>query len=361
MRILLLAQWYPPIIGGEENHVAGLAAGLARMGHEVRVGTLRQPGLPAVEVRDGIMVHRLPGTLQRFERLFTDADRRSASPFPDPETAIALARFSDDFRPDVVHAHNWLVHSWLPLKATNPAPLVVSLHDYSLVCAKKNLIRKGALCDGPALAKCLRCAAHHYGAAKGTVTVTTGFVTSAVERAAVDLFLPVSAAVRDGVGLADHERVQVIPNFVQPVDPVPADELARMTDQLPDSPFLLFVGAFSRQKGIDHLRSAFEAANLPVPLVLIGYSATDAPSWLGRRQENVHVMENWPRAAVVAAMERSLATVVPSVWREPCPTVGGLLYRASCWPSGVSSSFCFLTSKVKCRSSFICLASSSAQ
>ena len=50
MRILMLAQFYPPTIGGEERHVRNLSAALARRGHDVTVATLQQSGLPNVEM-----------------------------------------------------------------------------------------------------------------------------------------------------------------------------------------------------------------------------------------------------------------------------------------------------------------------
>jgi hypothetical protein len=37
MRILLLSQFYPPVIGGEERHVRNLGAALAQRGHHVSV------------------------------------------------------------------------------------------------------------------------------------------------------------------------------------------------------------------------------------------------------------------------------------------------------------------------------------
>ena len=72
MRILLLAQWYPPIIGGEEGHVRNLAIGLSERGHQVSVATLVQPGHGAgTEVQDGIRVHRIAGLVQRIDALFS--------------------------------------------------------------------------------------------------------------------------------------------------------------------------------------------------------------------------------------------------------------------------------------------------
>ena len=92
MRILLLSQFYPPVIGGEERHVRNLGAALAQRGHEVCVGTLRRPGSPDVEMDGAVRVHRLSGTLQRLSGLHVDSERRHAPPFPDPELMLALKR-----------------------------------------------------------------------------------------------------------------------------------------------------------------------------------------------------------------------------------------------------------------------------
>ena len=50
MRILLLAQFFPPDIGGEERHVFNLANTLAGRGHEVAVATQRMAGVPDQEI-----------------------------------------------------------------------------------------------------------------------------------------------------------------------------------------------------------------------------------------------------------------------------------------------------------------------
>src|SRR5215469_2150514 len=128
MRILLLSQFYPPIVGGEERHVRNLDATLAARGHEVSIATLWYPGSTNYE-RDGdVRVYRLRGTLQRLGGLFVESERRHAPPFPDPELIVALRRVAAQEKPDVVHAHNWLLASYLPLKIWNGARLVVTLH-----------------------------------------------------------------------------------------------------------------------------------------------------------------------------------------------------------------------------------------
>ncbi len=49
MRILMLSQFYPPIIGGAEQHVRTLSIELAARGHDVVVVTMRHEGQAKIE------------------------------------------------------------------------------------------------------------------------------------------------------------------------------------------------------------------------------------------------------------------------------------------------------------------------
>ena len=66
-------------------------------------------------------------------------------------------------KPGVIHAHNWIVSSALPLRLGSPARLVLTLHDYSHVCAVKRLMRGGVPCAGPGPVRCPVCAARRCG------------------------------------------------------------------------------------------------------------------------------------------------------------------------------------------------------
>ena len=140
MRILMLAQFYPPTIGGEERHVGDLSIELAARGYSVSVATLWHKGLADFEIDQGVRIHRIRGTMQRMSVLFSYDDRQFAPPFPDPEALWALRRIILQERPDIIHAHNWIVHSFTPLKVWSKAKLVMTLHDYSLVCVQKRLM-----------------------------------------------------------------------------------------------------------------------------------------------------------------------------------------------------------------------------
>src|SRR5260370_39618468 len=182
MRILMLAEVYRPTIGGEERHVRNLSTELAARGNDVSLATLWHEGLAEFEIDQGVRIHRIRGTMQRATLLFSEQGRQYAPPFPDPEATLALRRIILQERPDIVHAHNWFVHSFTPLKSWSKAKLVVTLHDYSLVCVQKRLTYQEENCSGPALTKCLQCATDFYGVAKGLPSTIANWLWGELER-----------------------------------------------------------------------------------------------------------------------------------------------------------------------------------
>jgi glycosyltransferase involved in cell wall biosynthesis len=319
VRILLLSQFYPPIVGGEERHVRNLGAALAARGHQVSVATLWYPGAKSSELDGDVRVYRIRGTLQRLSGLFAEGERRHAPPFPDPELVANLALLVKKEQPEVVHAHNWLLASFLPVKLWSNTRLVVTLHDYSLVCAKKNFMRRGVVCQGPSLRACLPCAAGHYGVLKGAVTAMGNFASRAIAHRAVNRFIAVSHAVARHNGLAAAGvSYEVIPNFVP-------DDVASLTStidpvlsQLPKEPFILFVGDLMHLKGVDVLLKAYANVDEAPALVLIGRRCEDTPTEL---PPNVHVFSTWPHTAIMHAWRRCLFGILPSVGPEACATV----------------------------------------
>ncbi|NWJ96772.1 MAG: glycosyltransferase family 4 protein [Chloroflexi bacterium] len=319
MRILMLTQFYLPLIGGEENHVRNLSAALVSRGHEVAIVTLWHKGLAEFEVEEGVRIYRIRGTLARAEFLFAQTERRSTPPLPDPETVWALRRIIKEERPALVHAHNWLIYSFLPLKKWSGAKLVLSLHDFSFACPIKRFLYQEAICSGPNLKKCSGCTHAHYGLLKALPTLSGHRLMGLFERKAVELFLPVSQAIAEGNGLT-HSSLpyQVVPNFIPDEVAKIADQPDPLVAQLPSQKYLLYVGALARYKGVDVLLRAYANLKAPPPLVLIGYPAPDMPTEF---PPNVKVFQNWPHRAVMQAWQASLIGLTPSICAEACPTV----------------------------------------
>ena len=190
MRVLMLAQFYPPVIGGEERHVRNLSLELAARGHDVHVACF-DVGRPPVS-DPGVTVHALPNVGARVPALYPTADRPLALPMPDPYVSRALSRLVPSVRPDVVHAHNWIINSYLPLAAARRLPLVYSLHDYSHVCPTKRLMfMDDEPCSGPGLRKCFACTTKWYGAGRGPVIQSMVRTGRPIRNRVVDVFTPV--------------------------------------------------------------------------------------------------------------------------------------------------------------------------
>ena len=211
-------------------------------------------------------------------------------------------------KPDIVHGHDWLIHSFLPLKRRGGPGLVVTLHDQSLICANKRLIHQGRACSGPGPAKCLSCSAAHYGRAKGPMIAIGNRGMATAERALVDMFLPVSQVVADAAGLREHHnRHRVIPNFLPEPNRSAPDE--KPLDLPPD--FVLFAGDVSADKGVGVLVEAHALLDDPPPLVLIG--RVMEPEFV---TEGVRAVGVQPHEVVLDAFRRCTVAVVPSLMHE---------------------------------------------
>jgi glycosyltransferase involved in cell wall biosynthesis len=258
MRILMLAQSYPPTTGGEQHHVRNLSIELVTRGHDVTVATLWREDMPAFEYDEGVRVHRIHGSVQHVPALFTNKELRHLPPLPDPQVLCTLRRIIQHERPEIVHAHNWMVHSFTPLKTWSKAKLILTLHDCSLICATQRFMYQGVLCHGPGWMKCLTCADQHYGTARGVPITIANWVGGKIEHHIVDMFIPVSQAVAKATQIIKHRLPhRVIPNFVPDDLDVSCGDSDPLLGQLPGEGYLLFVGDIGREKGVDILLRAF--------------------------------------------------------------------------------------------------------
>jgi glycosyltransferase involved in cell wall biosynthesis len=314
MRIMMVAQFYAPIVGGEERVVQTLSEALVRRGHEVSVATLGHSGLPARENIEGVAVYRVQSAVGRVGRLFVDSSRPHAPPAPDPEASRQLWKVLEREQPDVVHAHNWLLYSLLPARVLKKFPLVASLHDYSLICATKRLMQDGVrVCAGPAPMKCLMCARRRYGPVKGPAIASLAYPIGRIAGSAVDLFVPVSQSVAKGAGLNERRiPYEVIPNCMPDAPEIAADSPPDV-EALADG-YILFVGDATPDKGVGALLKAYRQVRGAPPLVLIGRQLSPP---LGGIPPNVVRVDPVPHSSVMAAFRRASVVVVPSIWPEP--------------------------------------------
>lgn len=134
MRVLVVSWEYPPVVvGGLGRHVHHLAEAVAKLGHDVIVLTRQPSGTDST-------THPTTDTVVNGVRVIAVAEDPPAFDFGADMMAWTLAMghsfvraglqiLRDEPRPDVVHAHDWLVaHPAKALAEYFNAPLVSTLH-----------------------------------------------------------------------------------------------------------------------------------------------------------------------------------------------------------------------------------------
>lgn len=329
MRILLATDHYPPFIGGAQIQSRLLAHELQKRGHDVAVATVAQNDLPAVEDDQGVPVHRLR-QLRTLPGLMRTRTEHHQPPFPDPVTVVGLRRLLRGFKPDLVHSYGWISYSCAAALIGHDTPLLITVRDYAYSCANRTLMRDGEECAGPALAKCVACAGRHYGRPKGWLAAAGVLGSRPLLRRKLTAIHSISSYVQEIVrrdfvddrssATTGHIIHDVISNMPQPPrsQESDGDTQQHYLDQLPTEPFLLFIGALRRVKGVDELLAAYQLLDQPPPLVLLGTIEPDSPTTF---PAGAHVLTDVPHDAVLAACSRCLFGVMPSKWPEPFGTV----------------------------------------
>jgi glycosyltransferase involved in cell wall biosynthesis/GT2 family glycosyltransferase len=322
LRVLLVTDSYPPLVGGATFWSQQVAREMSKRGHEVTLATTWQPDTPAFEEDGTVAVHRLRDLTSRVPGISADPYRHNPPPFPDPEAVLRLRRLIKRTKPDLVHSYGWLTHSVAAALLGTDVPLLVSTQDYGNVCALRTLFRHGEICSGSAPTKCLECAGSNYGAVKGAVAVGGIFGSRPLLRRKVTRIHSISRYVAEVIerDLNPPAPIEIVPNFGEDVSGAPVEE--EILAQLPEQPFILFVGALRKVKGIEELCAAYQQLDKPPPLILAGPLAPDTPE---KFPAGVTVLTSVPHPTVMAMWDRALFGVFPSKWPEP---LGNVVYEA---------------------------------
>ena len=333
MRILIALHDYLPLHkGGSEVHAHQTAAELARRGHEVcALFTERDLSRAPGDVREG--------ELDGVRTIEVVHQREYADVRETWEENESLACFREELariRPEVVHFHHLAIWGSRALEAAKEAGarVVVTLHDYHLLCDAATLMRPdGALCRYAAAApdgSCTDCLRRH--PALGRRWSLTG--DALWERAARERFAlhRASLARADVVISPSHflaqrfhaagwvRREEVVvakAGYPGPLRPPRTRELRR--------PLRIgYVGGIYETKGVHVLVRAFRRlAGVPAELHVYGhldwfpdYAARLEADAAGARV-TFHGPFEPPRIDEILA--RIDCLVVPSIWVENMP------------------------------------------
>lgn len=308
MRILLAHNYYGSAAPSGENMVFDIEGDLLRRrGHEVSEFTRHSD-----EIRCKGVLGLVQGAL--------------STPW-NPWAARAMRERVEQFRPDVVHAHNTfpLLSPSIFHAIGNRAVRVLTLHNHRLFCAAGVLGRTGRVCteclDKQSILPSLK-----YGCYRDSRIATAPLAANIALHGMlgtwnheVEAFIALTEFQKKllvGAGLPE-ERVYVKPNFfVGSPQPIPWN--AR--DEA-----VVFAGRLSTEKGVESLINAWLAWNENAPeLQIIG----DGP--LGRKLADLVQTRGNTRIRFLGWLSesetqhhiaRARLLVVPSVWFEGFPMV----------------------------------------
>ena len=240
-----------------------------------------------------------------------------------PLAARELRSIAERVRPDIAHVHNtWyaLSPSVLSVLTAADVPVVMTLHNYRLLCANASLFRDGRVCED--------CVGSHpwhgvrHRCYRGSLIASTPAAATIALHGAlrtwsrhVRLFLTLNDFARSRFirGGLPASKIRVKPNFVR--DP------GRRLHPPSQSRTILYVGRLSKEKGLEPLLDAWDAGGFTgFELVLVGDGPL-RPAFEQRPRPGVRLTGSLSREAVLDRMLRSRALVFPSVLYEGQPMV----------------------------------------
>jgi GT2 family glycosyltransferase/glycosyltransferase involved in cell wall biosynthesis len=159
MRVLVIVHAFPPLAqGGAEYYAHALATRLHRDHHDDVAVLTREHVIEAPEYRtrderrDGLRIRWVNNTFR--------GTRSFAESYDNPRITALAAEYIDEVRPDVAHVHHLTCLSTgiaFELKRRG-VPVVLTLHDYWLLCHRGQLLDVNLeRCDGPLPDGCAKC------------------------------------------------------------------------------------------------------------------------------------------------------------------------------------------------------------
>lgn len=281
MKILLVNKFHYRK-GGAETYYLTVGSELERMGHEVAYFSMKHP-------------NNLPCKWDRYfvtQREYNDvknplsAARDGIALIYSPEAKRNFQALCEEFRPDVVHLNN--VHRQITLSILDApylkehhVPVFYTAHDYVTVCPGYLMLDgEGRVCDA-----CLEDGKYRHcienrcvkgsRAKSALAALEASFNRSHRSNERIDRVIAPSKFMRSKLieGGWPEGKVLALQNFADDAILARASGVAGdVTDR--ESPYLLFFGRLSAEKGVDVLLRAFDAAAPSLPrdmrLIVVG-------------------------------------------------------------------------------------------
>lgn len=218
------------------------------------------------------------------------------------------------FHPDVIHCHNLfplLSPAVIGTAAARGTPVVMTLHNYRLMCVSGNFLRDGHPCED--------CFGHLpwrgvvHGCYQGSVLASGAIAAAVSAHRALRTFDRVALFLADGEFVKRRHldagmfagRIRAKPQFC----PATARRVGA-------GKYFLYVGRLHSEKGVRVLLDAWR--DVAAELVIVG-DGPEAASLRASAPPRVTFTGQLPGDAIPALMREARALLVPSVWYEGSP------------------------------------------
>lgn len=313
MRIAFISNFYYPFIGGAEEVCRMEAEALANKGYDVSVittSTSSTSNLSGSEKIKGVKVFRLDLPNIRLKRhpstgfswlIFGSMNYLLGA--YNPFAGQAIKRIIEKIKPDIIHVHNFMgkfslsiFHALHELRI----PIIVTLHDYSLICPRATLF----------------CHAKIPCAIPKIICDVIVKMQEILLRGKIVFFISPSKFLADRFKEKFRDvEVAVIPNPIQ--------EIEINTEKSFDQFQILWIGRLVWYKGVRILLKAFRnLKNETFRLIIAGsgpdFEIVKSFSSVDSRIVPLGFVSEEEKKKL---LKRANFTVIPSLWCEPFPMV----------------------------------------
>jgi len=267
--------------GGAECIFFDTAKLLESKGHEVEVFSMKHPSnLPSKNIEYFISNinydhDRIGHKIRNSVKLLYSFDAKKK-----------IEKLLKDTKPDIAHLHN-IYHQISPsilhsLKKHN-LPVIMTLHDYKLVCASYLMISNGMICEACHNGKYYNCFLKHCvkdSSLKSLLNTVEMYLHHKIFHIynLVDVFISPSRFLMEKVNeMGFKGDIEYLPNFVSPESFDPGYKS------------ICYIGRLSIEKGIETLIRSVKGLNIKLKVIGDGPMMDDLKAL--KENENVHNVE----------------------------------------------------------------------
>lgn len=315
MKILLVNKYFY-LKGGAEQVMFDTADILIENGHEVSFFSMEYPKNKTTEYSN-YFVSNVDFNSQEIAHAGKAAMRILYS----FEAKRNIERLIHTFRPDIAHLHN-IYHQISPsiihsLKKAG-IPIVMTLHDYKLVCASYSMLADGSICEACCSGKYYYCFYRRCVKAsckKSLLNTVEMYLHHKLLHIydLVDVFIsPSQFLIKKMNFMGFKTKIECIPNFIDSKRFVPEYRINEKS--------ICFIGRLSREKGVDLLIDAM--SNIDLTLKIIGEGPLKSELQAKVKHigaNNIVFMGFMSGLDLKEEIRKSLFTIIPSICYENYP------------------------------------------